>query len=168
MFEDSNASKEMYNLEQDPYQLHNLIIQDDQVQNQEEESGFTTVNASWYINRLQELKNCKGHVDCNVNDVLNSIASISSSSRNISNNEEVRIYYNVEINVNWSTDYLPINLAPLCMYYRYRPGHFIIMGKNQERIEQKWKTNKKYDKFLIALNRFEFLKAQVLTAKYKT
>ena len=26
----------------------------------------------------------------------------------------------------------------------------------------------KYDKFLIALNRFEFLKAQVLTAKYKT
>ena len=99
MFEDSNASKEMYNLEQDPYQLHNLIIQDDQVQNQEEESGFTTVNASWYINRLQELKNCKGHVDCNVNDVLNSIPSISS--RNISNsNEEVRIYYNVEINVN--------------------------------------------------------------------
>ena len=54
------------------------------------------------------------------------------------------------------------------MYYRYRPGHFIIMGKNQERIEQKWKPNKKYDKFLIALNRFEFLKAQVLTAKYKT
>ena len=167
MFEDSNASKEMYNLEQDPYQLHNLIIQDDQVQNQEEEFGFTTVNASWYINRLQELKNCKGHVDCNVNDVLNSPASISS--RNISNsNEEVRIYYNVEINVNWSTDFLSIYLAPKGMKYRYRQGDFIIMGKNQERIEQKWKTSRKYDKFLIALNRFEFLKAQVLTAKYKT
>ena len=89
MFEDSNASKEMYNLEQDPYQLHNLIIQDDQVQNQEEESGFTTVNASWYINRLQELKNCKGHHDCN--DIVN-----ISSNKNSSN--EVRIY--VEININ--------------------------------------------------------------------
>ena len=83
MFEDSNASKEMYDLEQDPYQLHNLItiIQ--------EESGFTTTADAWYVNRLQELKNCKGHHDCN--DIVN-----ISSSRNSSN--EVRIY--VEININ--------------------------------------------------------------------
>ena len=86
MFEDSNASKEMYDLEQDPYQLHNLItiIQ--------EESGFTTAAAAadaWYVNRLQELKNCKGHHDCN--DIVN-----ISSNKNSSN--EVRIY--VEININ--------------------------------------------------------------------
>ena len=87
MFEDSNASKEMYDLEQDPYQLHILItiIQ--------EESGFTTAAAAdaWYVNRLQELKNCKGHHDCN--DIVN-----ISSNKNSSN--EVRIY--VEININWT------------------------------------------------------------------
>ena len=55
MFDDQEGSVEMYNLQLDPYQLHNLM-----------ESG------SWYANRLQELTTCKGHHDCN-NDLVNEI-----------------------------------------------------------------------------------------------
>ena len=66
MFEDQNDTTEMYNLQTDPYQMHNLL----------------DPGSSWHVNRLRELTSCKGFQGCN-NDVVVKVVPKNSEDQEL-------------------------------------------------------------------------------------